>query len=64
MFQAEIVLVEPTGPENDGGLPSYRLPGEPTRGQAVQAAYAELARLKRPVGSAYFHPFDANGHPV
>lgn len=61
-YQAEIVIARPNGPESDCGMPSYRLPFQPTKELAELTGMAELSKRKAPAGTMYFNVLDERGN--
>ena len=62
MYRAEIILIEPPGPEDNGGMPAIDLPEKhPTKAGAETAARDAIHLLQRPVGTATYRIFDGQG---
>jgi hypothetical protein len=62
-YTAEVVIAELRGIESDEGMPVVRLPDQyPTIEHASVAARTYIKQLGRPLGSAFYHILDENGH--
>lgn len=63
MFRAQIVLVEPHGPDDSDGMPPITIPESvPTIAEAEKIARFTLKLLQRPAGTAYFRIIDDHGN--
>lgn len=60
MYRAQIVLVEPLGPDLDVNIPAITLEGRSV-GEADAAARRALKFLQRPPGTAYWLILDERG---